>query len=194
MIYFFILYECNFTPCLSRVKYILAHVICCILTKENIDPSHCLWPNYLHYSSVLTYILFFVPPSFSLLFIFIPPHLHMPSFSSLLPLSLLPPLLLPSIHTASPPSICRWRIFNPINSCPPPTLTHPPSFPKPPPCLLFSPPPWPTASITLRGEYKNHHSSYLPPFWIDLSISTSAPLRLSYLSTCLTLLVALLYL
>lgn len=191
-------HECTFTPCLSRVKDILAQVICCILTKENIDPSHYLWPNYLHYSSVLTYILFFVPPpphflfflffsqfAFASLFIS-PSHPFLCSHPSFPPSFILPrhPLHVLMGVLLTPLSSTSSSLINqPTLPSKPPSMT-----PLLPPAPLHDPPP-PSLS---GGKNKNHHSSYLPPFWIDLSISTSAPLRLFYLSTCLTLLVALL--
>lgn len=164
---------------------------CCILTKENIDPSHYLWPNYLHYSSVLTYILFLSLPL--LIFIF-PPQF---AFASQYIFPLYPHASLPSPF--KPPSslhvLVGGGIFNPSNQSffPHHLLLHSPQpLHHGSSSTTCSPTPWPTTFITLRGENKNHHSSYLPSFWIDLSISTSAPLRLFYLSTCLTLLVALL--
>lgn len=125
----------------------------------------------------------FVPPPSSLFFVctdsplhyFFSPHPHIQFFFSIYPAFLQPTCWL--VGGGKWAQI--WNFSSPLFHYPTCSTSCLPSLP-----------PWPTTSITLRGEI--HHPSYLPPLWIDLSISTSAPLRLLYLSTCLTLLVALL--
>lgn len=117
---------------------------CCILTKENIDPSHYLWPNYLHYSSVLTYILFLSLPL--LIFIF-PPQF---AFASQYIFPLYPHASLPSPF--KPPSSLHVLVgggyltpqINPssltTSSYIPPNLSIMALLPPPAP-LLHDPPP-----------------------------------------------------
>lgn len=183
-------HECTFTPCLSRVKFFAVFWLKKTLIQAIIsDQTTCIIPVYWP----IFYFLSLPPPHF--LFFIFPPNLHLPPYSS--PPSHLSLYSYPSfslfIHPASPSTSCAdGGLLTPQIT---PSSSTSSSHINP---LLHDSssaacsPPWPTTSITLRGENKNHHSSYLPPFWIDLSISTSAPLRLFYLSTCLTLLVALL--
>lgn len=126
----------------------------------------------LHYSTVLTCALFLSPLPSSLWFFYFNLHLNPhPTSHSIFFFLHLPHL--PHVLIGWGWGMLIFLLFLFL------LLHYQPPAPPPPP---------PTTSITLRGE--PHHSSHLP-LWIDLSISTSAPLRL-YLSTCLTLLVALL--
>lgn len=152
--------------------------------KNTLIRAIIFWPNYLHYSTVLTYILFLslpLPHFFKFICTDSPLHyFSLPILTSNIIFSIYPAFLQPTCWLVGGGK--RAQILN--FSSP---LLH---YPTCSTSCLPSLPPWPTTSITLRGEI--HHPSYLPPLWIDLSICTSAPLRLLYLSTCLTLLVALL--
>lgn len=144
--------------------------------KENIDPSHYLSKRPALFQCTDLYFILCPSPS-SLLILFSPPKLHLPPQSPHLPHPSCPFIHLP------PPHMVMWDLKRSSSS----SINCPSMSPPPPPAPLHDPSP-----PSLSGGNKNHHFSYLPPFWIDLSISTSAPLRLFYLSTCLTLLVALL--
>lgn len=156
------------------------------------DQTTCIipvyWPIFYFLSLPLLtfyFFLFFSHFAFASLFIS-PSHPFLYSHPSFPPSFILPrhPLhVLMGVLLTPLSSTSSSHINQPTLPSKPPSMT-----PLLPPAPLHDPPP-PSLS---GGKNKNHHSSYLPPFWIDLSISTSAPLRLFYLSTCLTLLVALL--
>lgn len=142
------------------------------------DQTTCIIPVYWPIFYFLS-----LPPS-HFLFFFIPPNLHLPSYSSL-PLSLThslslflyphpsfsPPFILPPLS-----SMCWWQIFNPLKSPPP---SDPPSMtPLLPPAPLFHDPPPPSLSggntkTTIPPTYLRSGSicPSLPPLRSDSSTS-----------------------
>lgn len=135
--------------------------------KENIDPSHNLWPNYLHYSSVLTSILFLSPffPRFKFLFPF--PNVRLSPCKSA-PTPFLPHFL--HLFTSSP-SLA-------------PILTN-----LPLPANVSSP-----SSMNFAGEKNKNTTMLLPTSALDRSVHlylrsapTLLPLYLSHAACCSSL-------